>query len=588
MSTLILTDTFNRANGAPGNSWTDVDGSVWSISSQILTATNTFTANFNGRWLLRPTDEVSGNADEAGVLYFKANNTPAGGANTSYAIVLRGTSGSNNTGYVAFIDVVGATVAFYKFVNGTRTTVQGPLGFTPTSGLTAYVAWFGAKTNGANVDLKFQIFKATDVSTPLLTITKNGVTSPIASGQVGLRGDYTHTDTRWDTWGYDVTAPTLTADTVQVTTPTLGTVTSSSVALSIATAISGGTAPYSSQLYRSTDPSFTPGVGTAIGSPVSGTTPSFTDSTVSANTEYWYKVVVTDSTSGTALTATTTAIGARTYTSATVLVVGGIGDSVMANKPHNTGQDLGVGVSYATDIDLSKITPFEGAMHVLRLIGSSGTGLRRVTGSNQAAGGLSSNDWKAATTGLAAASYLLSPADGTGTNANVGASYLRTAIRAFYTAGATHCLVCLGINDSNPASANISVVNYTTYMTSIVRALQGNGVIPVLCYPPFIPPGADGIWTESGVKRAIDYRAAIDAIVAAEGCKAGDVLSCGLLANYPTYMMGSAAATPNLGVHPDQDGGSLMAMSWGLSLARALGVAGGGGNRARLVNAGGG
>jgi hypothetical protein len=577
VSTLILTDIFDRANGAPGNSWTDVDGSVWSISSQVLTATNASTLNLNGRWLLRPTSEVSGNADEAGVLYFRATNTGAGGPNTSYAIVLRGTAGSGNSGYVAQIDVVGGSVAIYKFVNGTRTTVQGPLGWTPTAGLTGYVAWFGAKTNGANVDLKFVIYRATDVSTPLLTITKTAVTSPIASGQVGLRGDYTHTDTRWQTWSYDGTAPTLIADAVQATTPTLGAVTSSSVALSIATAISGGTAPYSSQLHRSTDPSFTPGVGTAIGSPVTGTTPSFTDSTVSSNTLYWYKVVVTDSTSGTALTATTTATGARTYLADAPLRVGCIGDSTKANRPHNSGGDMGTADTtngaLIGDANLSKYNAWDMTVHALRIIAGGGRGLRQVTDTNQAQGGTTTIDYKPAVSGLAQSAYLLSPADATGTNANVGTGLLRTAIRALYGIAGTHCLVRLGINDSNPAATNMSVATWQQNMTDICNALIGNGITPVVEDVPFFPPGADGIWTEAGVKRAQDYNAAIPTVLAgAVGAKRGIALH--LTVDYPLAMMGSASATPNLGVHHDQDGAWMDGVGSAWGLANAMGVAG--------------
>jgi hypothetical protein len=74
-------------------------------------------------------------------------------------------------------------------------------------------------------------------------------------------------------------------------TLTLTAVSGSSVSLSFATN-SGGASPYSNQLQRSAHGANT---WSSIGSPVAGATATFTDSTVAANTDYDYRVAVTDS-----------------------------------------------------------------------------------------------------------------------------------------------------------------------------------------------------------------------------------------------------------------------------------------------------
>jgi lysophospholipase L1-like esterase len=90
-------------------------------------------------------------------------------------------------------------------------------------------------------------------------------------------------------------------------TLTSGIVTASSVALSIATD-TAGTPPYSNQLQRSPHGANT---WSNIGSPVTGATAPFTDTTVAANTEYDYQVLVTDSASlsATSNTVTITTLG---------------------------------------------------------------------------------------------------------------------------------------------------------------------------------------------------------------------------------------------------------------------------------------
>jgi len=74
-------------------------------------------------------------------------------------------------------------------------------------------------------------------------------------------------------------------------TVTVGTITESSVQLS-STAFSGGTGPYTYQWHRSTTSGFSPSVGNAI---AGATSLAFVDTGLIPGTQYYYKLVGTDS-----------------------------------------------------------------------------------------------------------------------------------------------------------------------------------------------------------------------------------------------------------------------------------------------------
>src|SRR5690349_7060721 len=55
---LIISDTFQRADGAVGNNWTDANGGVWTISTNRLKGTPDGAANpYRRDFLLRPSGE---------------------------------------------------------------------------------------------------------------------------------------------------------------------------------------------------------------------------------------------------------------------------------------------------------------------------------------------------------------------------------------------------------------------------------------------------------------------------------------------------------------------------------------------------
>lgn len=84
---------------------------------------------------------------------------------------------------------------------------------------------------------------------------------------------------------------TITAGAVTTTS-----VTANSVQLSVAAA-TGGTAPYTYQWYRGTTSGFSPGAGNIL---AGQTAQTLNDTTVTPNTNYYYKNIVTDSTAATA------------------------------------------------------------------------------------------------------------------------------------------------------------------------------------------------------------------------------------------------------------------------------------------------
>jgi hypothetical protein len=77
-----------------------------------------------------------------------------------------------------------------------------------------------------------------------------------------------------------------------------------------ATAPTGGVTPYSYQFYRSTTSGFTPGSANAVGS--LGTALTLNDSGLIPSTQYYYKMVALDATSGTPQSATYSQLGVQT------------------------------------------------------------------------------------------------------------------------------------------------------------------------------------------------------------------------------------------------------------------------------------
>ncbi len=124
---------------------------------------------------------------------------------------------------------------------------------------------------------------------------------PLIGEVSGTQGDYLVDGTHFNDAGYTILAAEVASYFPELFPPTAGTLSQSSVgsttaSLSYAT-VSGGTSPYSNQLRRS----LVSGSGYSnVGSPQVGATASFSDTGLTASTDYYYVVVTTDDASQTA------------------------------------------------------------------------------------------------------------------------------------------------------------------------------------------------------------------------------------------------------------------------------------------------
>lgn len=556
MSTLALDDQFNRANGAPGNNWTDVAGANWSISSQQLTCINTTLGETNPALIQRPANEVTqnGGKDQLILWYVQGSNSAIGSPDTFYMPALR--IQNSNTYYYMDVDFVNQSMSLRKLVAGVLTNLVTSALFAAGPGTQKYIIMFAAQSpDASHTTLTAKIWNAAFTTTPLATLQLVGEadTNLQAAGVMGANHAYTNHAFRFQAWNYDGTDPSLTAYGIFMPTPAVTAATATSVSLT-ASAASGGTGPYTYQWYRSSLPDFTPGPGTIL----SGQTSlSITDSTVVAGTLYYYKVVATDT-----LAATGTSSPAGAYTvPGSVLSIGGIGDSIMANIPHDTDNDLGLG-----DVHLCLYNPFKVAC---RLVEKT-IGLRVVKDFNQALPGTTSGNWAPASLNLPPASYALV----NGANANVGPGNLLNALLNFASASPPiqYVLVMLGANDSRP-SIRTSQASYQANVQSLCNALIGNGYTPVVNFPTWIQPGSDNSHDETSMNLATQYITAIKAIVNGSTILAGDWLGFYYGANNVNLFEGSSPiTTPNNGVHPNQDGGYNWGEFWGMKLAQILGA----------------
>ncbi len=146
-------------------------------------------------------------------------------------------------------------------------------------------------------------------------------------------------------------------------------------------------------------------------------------------------------------------------------------------------------------------------------------------------------------------------------------------------AGTKYVLVMLGTNDARSAF-HTSLATFQANLASCCTALISAGYTPVLHYPPyFTDGGGSGLFSALDWAYALNYQTAISNIVNGSTILIGDVTGWDWFADHPTQLTD--------GVHPTQTGATSLGGLWALRM-NALVNPSGGGNRARLVNAGGG
>lgn len=312
------------------------------------------------------------------------------------------------------------------------------------------------------------------------------------------------------------------------------------------TGITGGTGPYSTQLYGSTTSGFTPGGGNSIGSPVTGPSPSFPAVTsTTTGVVNFFKAATTDS-AGSPATVTTGQVAASKQGAPPILAL--IGDSIL-----DPGQGATEGLPYWTPTAIQ------------RALGQN-FGCREVTIINQAASGTDSGDWFA------------------------GGSRFATALAAIESASATAVLVQLGTNDvRNPANTysaghrplgtatdgTTAGVNgsYARNIAGIVSALVTAGLKVYLPGVPYFYPTSSFsgvVWDDASLNLAATYNTFLTGLV--DGVHVfGPVTSTfEYFANNPGEFFHENGAS---GVHPNAQGVDSYGVIHAAGFARVLGLA---------------
>lgn len=179
---------------------------------------------------------------------------------------------------------------------------------------------------------------------------------------------------------------------------------------------------------------------------------------------------------------------------------------------------------------------------------------RHVATNNASAGGLATANWY--------------DSGGSGVQTR-----LSDALDAFIAASLTHVMVQLGIND---AYGGVTATVYKANQQGIADYVISRGLVPILCYPSgFTKDGT------AALSLAVTYLPKIVEIVnASDGTiKLGDTLSFRLFQDRATDLLQSGT-----GVHPNDDGDTVLGILLAWGFVRAVGDAGvSGGSAARII-----
>lgn len=455
-----------------GTSWSVSGVSGWSVSSSTFVDVTHFTL----------------------VLNCPAAATPPAGAT--------GTLSVNDT-----TDSLSTTISISTPTLSLSPT-SGGTGTTPTvHGTGTNTLWSDESTSGL---VTVSGGSGASVGTP--TVTSNTADSfTLTVGSAG--GTLTIKDT-----STGATA-SFTASAVTAGTASLSSATSSTITVTCGAA-SGGSTPYSYQWHRSTVANFTPGAGNVLSG---ATTLTYADSTsLSANTPYFYILVVTDNASNTAQSNQI----AGELLSATQSF-GFIGDSITAGYGLSAGQD--------------PCTQFG-------ILWKKWKTQETVNVSNQGV------------TGSATAAWIS------------GSTNLNTAISAFggMSPVPTYVHVMLGTND---AANHVSAATYKSNLQSMIGALQTAGYKVILSYPIYTAAGANsGATDQAATAFCLSYQAQIDSLIDGVVVFRGDKLGYG-------YFIDKQGELQADQTHPTATGDISLATMWMLAIDRVAnpsGSAGGG------------
>jgi len=673
--------------GAPGaggivtDGWIDSQGGNFSVASGHLKCTTNDTNGYQGVYCYRPTGEDQ--QDSRIVATFLAGDLLTSG---SRGLMLRKISA--NSYYL--VQIGGGSIIYYKLVSGTATSLLSTT-FTYDNTKT-YTVDFAAQGNGTTT-FTLVITNVTDSSVVYNASSVTDNTAALqAAGRAGVTGWGSGAVPVWSRLQTYSWTNTLTNGTVSTSSPT-------STSLSISwTAATGGTSPYTYAVYRHTSAGFTPpGTGTLLSS---NATSPYSSTGLSASTTYYYRTIVTDNVSATALSneasGTTSASSLTdgnlsqssvTTTTATLghtAATGGTSPYTYALYRHGTtgftppgtGTLLSSNATFPyTDTGLTASTTYYYRVIVTDNVSATalGTQLTVVTASSVTAGTLSISSLSntiisvtttAATGGTSPYTYALyrsnvsnftpsvgnrlSSAAGFPYNDNTappginyyrviatdagsqtstsnqitaslvlaplkvgfigdsimtqtpsstnsviqcgaylskvrnqrtvtvynqaisgthsgdwvsGSGNLTSAKAVFASNGVTLVIVMIGTNDAR-LDISRSAANYLTNMQSMVTSLTGSGYTVMLNYSPAITPNQSANWSEAALALIQSYQAQIDSLVNGTTVLAGDKLAFQYFGTQPSLLSD--------GVHPVGTGMDDLGRFWAAAYDRAI------------------
>lgn len=437
----------------PGSSVDDVVGTNAATSSFTVTP-GTIPKNHGGNIVLTLTG--TGTTWSSGSTVFSLSGL-TGATKISQAVV-NGTSATltittgSSAGSLTISDGASSTVITVATANLSITPNTGAPNTTPTLTLTGTNTLWSTETSTGLFTVSGGV--GSSIATPIITSDTAGtVTLTVGSST----GTLTITDTSTGATVTFTASSTFSASIVTATPSETG------VALSITPG--GGTPNYTAAFHRGTTANFTAGGGTLLGNVSGSGTLSLNDTTGTAGTLYYYRVILTDSASG-SITSQTVGAARR---SASVAVVW-LGDSNMA----------GANVTNAA----TQAPPVHGAA----LIAARAN--RVVASANNGVGGSTSAGWVAGSTNL--------------NNTLSAMAGLTGTVKVF--------MVSIGTND---IVSSVPAATYKTNVLSIIAGIRASypTAYIFLCTPIYTSPGANNGTLYTNTDLLTQYRSQLQSIL---------------------------------------------------------------------------
>jgi lysophospholipase L1-like esterase len=136
-----------------------------------------------------------------------------------------------------------------------------------------------------------------------------------------------------------------------------------------------------------------------------------------------------------------------------------------------------------------------------------------------------------------------------------GSLLFDSALSAFKTQNVHTVSIMLGTNDARHDRA-VSPAMYRRNIERIIENLLGSGVVTqvIINYPPYVVPGALGLWDGASTARLKLYAAQLDVVVQERGVAKGDSRAFSYFEHRPYQLVD--------GVHPNGLGAEALGKMW--------------------------